>query len=360
MLSVGRSCVAQARAAALVLGLALTAAAAGREGTIEFSDGEVWTGRISLTPGKDLSIHDGPTVHHLTLEQVSELRFAPEKEELVRKWRFLEAGQTRKEESGQPYPIRHLLTTAQLAGGEAVSGHLYTTVLYVEMTNLTKKLVLLAKQRGDEGSTLQELAYPMRIAFGSAAEGLTRDVALDLSAVAAEVPLEGAEVAGLTEGALVRLPARSAGAVGQYRMPSPLGSGVILAAKKADTAYVGWPANTNADVEAAVRTALANVRDFFDQQVLCGVYREAVSGDVYSLMVLSREGATTYDAERSQPWRIEVWRWKYDEESRRLLFAGRGFFFRGIVAKGGPVPAVRLTPALGRMRTEVGRIVLDP
>jgi hypothetical protein len=63
---------------------------------------------------------------------------------------------------------------------------------------------------------------------------------------------------------------------------------------------------------------------------------------VYSAMMLVRRGPTTLDAEKSQPWRCEVWHWKYDEDEKKLLLAGRGYFFRGIIGRGEQPPAVKL------------------
>jgi hypothetical protein len=87
------------------------------------------------------------------------------------------------------------------------------------------------------------------------------------------------------------------------------------------------------------------VRDFFDGRKLLGVWRDEATGELYTLAMLTRQGQTSLDAERSQPWRLEVFRWK-EGEDQRLLLAGRGFFFRGILAKGVPPPPVRLSKEL--------------
>src|SRR5580658_5843580 len=101
-----------------------------REGRIEFSDGNAIAGKISLTPGGELKIQAGSQMRVLDLARVREIRLAPEKEEMDRNWRFKEAGQTAKEFFGEPYPVRYLQATVLLAGGESLTGHLYSTVLY--------------------------------------------------------------------------------------------------------------------------------------------------------------------------------------------------------------------------------------
>jgi len=51
-------------------------------------------------------------------------------------------------------------------------GHLYTTVLYVGGEEDARKVILPAKQRGQEGEALESLVYPARITFDGAAKEL--------------------------------------------------------------------------------------------------------------------------------------------------------------------------------------------
>ena len=191
---------------ALLLGGVAAASAQERAGKIEFSDSNVLSGIISLTPGSELKIEAGPAIRVLALDRVREIRFAPEKEEMERAWRFKEAGQTAKEFFGDPYPVRHLAVTVTLADGEKISGHLYTTVLYVADGDNVQKVILLAKQHGKEGDTFQSLVYPKLISFGDSAAA-TATVKLKLSGLGAKP-----EVIAITRGALVRLEAKRAAA----------------------------------------------------------------------------------------------------------------------------------------------------
>ena len=303
-----------------------------RPGIVQFSNGDTVAGQISLTPGAELKIVAGTTLSTLPLDKVQEIRLTPEEEVLEQKWRFPIAGQTRKEKWGVPYPVRHLRATIVLGNGQTVVGHLYTTVLYVEGPEKNQKVILEAKQRGQEGETFQALVYPASVRFTDAA------VATE-PAIRLQIGLPGTVVA-LTRGALVRLEARG------DQLPSPLGAELFIAVQTATNITVGWPAEQDAELTKVVRDALPDVRDFFDGLGLVGVWRDPLTGDVYSLMRLERHGATTLAAERSQPWRCEVWRWKFTEEGKRLLVAGRNYFFRGIVARGEPAPAVTPSPKL--------------
>ncbi len=329
--------------AVLVSGCVAGAGEAARSGRVEFSDGKALSGNISLTPGSELKLHVGNQVKVLALDQVQELRMAPEKEDMEQAYRFVEAGKAIKETQGQPYPVRYLKTTAVLAGGATLTGHLYTTVLYVEGGENTQKVILLAKQRGKEGETLKSLVYPVKVVFGDTAAKTETTMRLKLS-----LPGLGAvtEVAALTRGALLRLEAKPGTAPGEYLMPSALGKGFFLAIKSGPRIIAGWPRTTDAKLVALVRNALPNSEDFFDERRVLGVVRDEATADIYSLILAVRKGQTTLDETRSQPWRLEIYRWKPDEDGQRVMLAGQGYLFRGIGAKNEAVPAVELSDKL--------------
>ena len=64
---------------ALLLGGLAPASAQERAGKIEFSDSNILSGVISLTPGTELKIQAGPSVRVLAFDRVQEIRFTPEK-----------------------------------------------------------------------------------------------------------------------------------------------------------------------------------------------------------------------------------------------------------------------------------------
>jgi hypothetical protein len=332
---------------ALSIRTAGVASAEPREGKIEFSDGSTLAGKISLTPGSELKLHIGQQLRTLALDAVQQIRSEPEKEEMERAWRFLEAGKTAKEFTGQPYPVLYLKTTVVLAGGETITGHLYTTVLYVEGEERTQKVILLAKQRGKEGETSAAVLYPKRIAFGATAAAAEATVRLRLKLPGGTAPTQ---VAALTRGPLVRLEAKRSGATGEFTLPSPLGKEIFLAARTGPKIVVGWPQPADESLLAQVRAALPNAEDFFDQRQVLGVFRDPADGAIYSLLLAARQGKTTLDATRSQPWRLEVYRWKADDDGKKLMLAGQGYFFRGIGAHDDPLPTVMLSEKLWQIR----------
>jgi hypothetical protein len=334
----------------LALATALGAETAARPGEIQFSNGETQSGAISLTPGREFQIHTGKELRSLALDAVREIRIAPESEKMEQKWRFVEAGRVEKEKWGQPYPTRNLRAILVPVSGDSLAGHLYTTVLYVAgpatATNdaETTKVVLLAKQRGKEGETFADLVYPARIVFADPGQ-----VSQDMTGRLTIRVRNKAEVVALTRGALTRLPAAPAGREEQ-RLPSPFGAGLFLAERTDSAIRVGWPAAADAELRARIEKLFGEVRDFFDRFRLLGV--QADGEDVYALVMASRAGKTTLPAGLSQPWRLEIWRWKLDGD--QAMAAGRGYFFRGIVEQGSEPPPVALDPALWNIGIEDG------
>jgi hypothetical protein len=302
-----------------------------------------------LTPGAELKMQAASQIRVLDLARVREIRLAPEKEEMDRNWRFKEAGQTAKEFFGEPYPVRYLQTTVVLAGGETITGHLYSTVLYVERGEAAQKVLLPAKQHGNEGQSLKSLVYPTRISFGGATVADSATATLRLKWPGLE---PRSEIAALTRGALVALTPKPAGPAGDFKMASPGGKQFFLAIKTGARIVAGWPAENDEKALAQVQKALANSEDFFDQRRVLGVVRDKATGEIYSLLLAVRKGQTTLDETRSQPWRLEIYRWKTEEGSDRLMLAGQGYLFRGIGAKNEAVPEVELSDKLWLMRHE--------
>jgi len=330
----------------LLLLCGLTAARAqDRAGTIEFSDGTTLAGNLSLTPGSQFKLQAGPDVRVFGLDRVQEIRFAPEREAMERAWRFPNAGQTAKEYFGDPYPVRYLKATVTLADGEELSGHLYTTVIYVTTDSGAQKVILPAKQQGKEDETFRALVYPARISFDDSATATAGTVKLKLPGLGA-----APEVVALTRGGLVRLKAKPLDAA-EFELPSPLGQPVFLAAKSGSKIIVGWPKTADRKVLARVNAALANSEDFFDDRRILGAVEDATNSEIYSLVLAVRRGGTTLDETRSQPWRIEIYRWKQDDQGQ-IMLAGRNYFFRGIDEKGEAPPAIELSEILWQIRQD--------
>ena len=326
-----------------------------RPGVIEFSDGKSLEGNITLTPGKQIQFLDGSQQRAFGLDKVREIRFAPEEETMERAWRFPEAGKSQKEFTGQPYPIRHVKATVVLSDGGTIAGHLFTTVLYVEGKETTRKVVLYAKQRGEPGQTLGQLSYPSLIRFtDDAGPAVARlRVTMRLAGIGAQTDL-----LGLTLGSLVRLDGHPAGKPAEYDLAAPLGEELLLGCQTGNDILIGWPKTAAAKIVARIKEGITDAEDFFDGKELLGVWYDEPAGNVYSLMLLSRRGATTLGGDKTQPWRISIWRWKYDPETNQLMLAGRGDLFRGILGRGDALPTVRTSEKLWQPKIDGQTVVI--
>jgi hypothetical protein len=322
-----------------------------RGGEIQFSNGETITGAISLVSGGELKLQSGNQLHTLPFDQVREIRLLPEKETMERKWQFKEAGQVAKKYEGEPYPIRYLQAVLMLAGNQCQTGHLYTTALLVDGDDKTEKVILPAKQSGRPGESLNTLVYPTRVLLASTVTGAG---AADETSLKFRAPesLRVDEVVLLTRDNLSRFEGGQRSGSGEFLLPPLPGQTFFLAVKSGGNLAVGWPRERPETLEASVREALRSAEDFFDDRRLLGIYYDVSNANVYSLLMLARQGKTTLEKSRSQPWRLAVWRWKYQDQ--RLLLAGQNYFYRGILEKNASPPAVDLSETLWKIRRENG------
>ncbi len=339
-----------------ILGLLVASSALARPGVIEFSDGQRVEGNVTLTPGKQIQLLSGGQQRAFGLERVREIRFRPEEELMERNWRFREAGKAEKEFWGDPYPVRHVKASVVFADSTTADGHLFTTVLYVEAKEGTRKVIVYAKQRGEQKQTLAQLVYPTRIRFtDDAADSAARlKLTLKIPGVGSDM-----EVTGVAIGSLVGLYAHATGKPGEYDMTAPLGEQVAIGYRNGNEIVMGWPAGAAEKITARVREGVQDAQDFFDGKELLGVWHDEVTGNVYSLMLLHRRGHTTMGGGKTQPWRVSIWRWKYDAESNQLMLAGRCDLFREITGRGAALPRVRPSAKLWQPRIENQGVMID-
>ncbi|MGI6098506.1 MAG: hypothetical protein GX174_03010 [Lentisphaerae bacterium] len=331
------------RPAALLFAVALLAAGLPMPALADqvvWSDGESWHGRLQPSGQGDLRFHDGQRLWQWRLDQVLAFDWHPATQRMERAWRFLEAGQTAREETGEPYPTLELDCTVTLADGRAFTGHLLTTVFYLEQGAETRKIVVRRKLRGPPGQTFGDVRYPSRLIVDSAEQTVRRTLRVSLAGDRGK----GAEVALVTA-----LPATTAMPV--RRLPDGVfecevaGTGCVWAVRDDPAIDVAWQDAATPALRERLRKALTDdLRDFFDQRELLGVSTNGTpSATVLALVLFSRAGATTLGGARTQPWRLEVCRWRVDDEGQNQ-FAARAVLFRGLRAHSDPLPRVTLHP----------------
>ncbi len=367
-----------------------------RIGAVYFSDGNVLTGEISLTPGRSFKLNipkggklktkDMVTgedvqygkVRRFTFGPVREIRFYPEKEEMRRSWKFIETTKynektgeadyspAAKEYSGRPYPLRYLAATVIFNSDESLQGHLYTVTVYLKTKEKTHRLVLRSKQRGGEGSTLDELVYVQRIKLLD--EG--KNIAAKVTVKFADMRFGPKDaVQAVTKESLTPIPTKITEGNDACVVESAFGEEFYLAARKDGKYIVGWPKEQDKKLFAIVHDHIQRQRDFYNDRKLLGVTTSEDGKEVLTLVSLRRKVAPTHFGEIGgewdkelgtvvEPWRLSIWRWKYDKANQELILSARGTFFRVILLPEDPTPEVAISEKLLELQQKDDTVIV--
>jgi len=366
-----------------------------RPAAVCLSNGGVFTGDISLTPGRsfklnvpkagDLKTSDMITgedvpygkVRTFTFEPVRDIQFHPEREEMTRQWRFTETtdydektgeadySPAKKEFSGKPHPVRYLAATVNFESGESLQGHLYTTTIYLRTKDKTLRWVLRSKEQGKEGQSLEDLVYVERIRMLDKQKDIAAQVKVQLTGIRLG-PKDA--VQALTQESLTPVPTKMTGEDTCF-VASTFGEDFYLAMRQDGKYVVGWPAQKDTELLALAQDHLNRTRDFYNERHLLGAVLSKDGREVLTLVNLRRRVAPTnfgqiggeWDKERGalvEPWRLSLWRWKYDRQNRELALSDRGTFFRLIFLPKDPTPRVELSETLWRMQRKGDTVIV--
>ncbi len=376
-----------------------------RTAAVYFSDGKVLTGEISLTPGRNFKLNipkagklktkDMVTgedvqygkVRYFTFEPVREIRFYPEKEEMRRSWKFIETTKynektgeadyspAAKEYSGKPYPLRYLVATVIFNSDESLQGHLYTVTVYLKTKEKTHRLVLRSKQRGGQGTTLDELVYVRRVKLLD--EG--KDIAAKVTVKFADMRFGPEDaVQAVTKESLTPIPTKITESNNACVVDSAFGEEFYLAARKDGKYIVGWPQPITSESRpqeqdkklfAVAQDHIKRQRDFYNEKKLLGVTTSKDGREVLTLVSLRRKVAPTHFGEIGgewdgelgtvvEPWRLSIWRWKYDKANQELILSARGTFFRVILLPDDPTPEVVISEKLCQLQKKNNTVII--
>ncbi len=369
---------------------------AARTAAVYFSDGKVLTGKISLTPGRSfkLNIPKGGAlktkdmvtgedvqygkVRNFTFEPVREIRFYPEREEMRRNWKFIETTKynektgeadyspAAKEYSGLPYPLRYLTATVIFNSDESLEGHLYTATVYLKTKDKTHRLVLRSKQRGREGTSLDELVYVSRIKLLDEGKNIAAKVNVKFSDM--RFGPDDA-VQAVTKESLTPIPTTMTENDSTFVVESAFGEEFYLAARKDGKYIVGWPEEKNNTLFAIAKDHIERLRDFYNDKKLLGVTLSKDGKEVLTLVSLRRKVAPTHFGEIGgewdrelgtvvEPWRLSIWRWKYDRRNQELILSSRGTFFRVILLPENPTPEVVISRKLWELKRKDDTVIV--
>ncbi len=324
----------------LFLSLAPARAEDGRPGSVEWSNGRKLAGAISLSPGKDLRLFTQGSQASLKLDEVREIRFRPEKEEMQEGFYFPDAGQATQVKTGEIYPVRQLQTKITLSDGKVLEGHLFTTTLYVETDNGTEKIVLMAKQTGANGQKMADLFYPTEIRFDAGASSGASQIDLTHSGFS-----DAKQIVVVARPDLGLLPASQVEGKQVWTVPMGDPTRILFSVQTADGLHVAWPdAPAAPDIQQAITASLKVMQDFYDTRTLLACFADA--DDVSSLVMMKRTGITNGFSADRQPWSLVILRWKYDSTGKKATLLNRAALATGRSDSNSPLPEVFKKEAL--------------
>lgn len=373
-------------AVVLLFSLSTLCRAAPRKAAVYYSDGKVLTGRIALTSGRKfkLNIPAGGTikttdmitgedvpygkVRQFTFDPVSEIRFHPKREEIRQDWKFVEKTKydektavadfspAKKEFWGETYPLRYLSCEVLFSSGETIAGHLYSVVLYLETEEKTSRIIIRSKQRGDKGTKMDDLVYVTKIKMLDQGEDIAADVIVRFAAMAFE---PNDVVQAVTRDSLTPVPTERGDDPGTFIVKSTFGEDFYLAVRKGRRCFVGWPRTKDRKLFTIAESHVKRQRDFYNDKKLLSVMLSTDGKEVLTLLNLRRRFAPTnfgsiggeWDKQRGtivEPWRLSIWRWKYDPVNQDMLLSARGTFFRLIFLPEHPTPEAEISEELWR------------
>jgi len=367
-----------------------------RRGAVYYSDGKVLTGEIFLTAGRTfkLNIPAGGTlktkdifgedvkygkVRKFDFSPLAEIRFYPQREEMRQKWKFV--GKTQynektavadytpapKEFWGEQYPIRYLAATVIFTNGEERQGHLFTTTVYLKTDQRTHQIVLRSKQRGKEGTKMEDLVYVNRIRLLDGGKGIAGEVEVKFTEL--RLGKEDA-VQAVTKRSLTPVPTKRTAKDDTAVVESAFGEEFTLAVQKDGVYYVGWPGEQDQKLFDLAADHIKRQRDFYNDRKLLGIYQAPGKQEVSTLVNLRRRHAPTHFGEIGgewdaklgcivEPWRLSIWRWKYDAKEKEMILTARGTFFRKIFLPEDPTPLAVTTEGLWNLKREKDTVFVE-
>jgi hypothetical protein len=159
---------------------------------------------------------------------------------------------------------------------------------------------------------------------------------------------------------------------------SAFGEEFYLAVRKDGKYIVGWPPpETRGDrpkeqdkkLFAIAKDHIRRQRDFYNEKKLLGVTFGKDGKEVLTLVNLRRKVAPTHfgkiggewDRELGtvvEPWRLSIWRWKYDRRNQELILSSRGTFFRVILLPENPTPEVFISENLWEIKKQGDTVIV--
>jgi len=245
--------------------------------------------------------------------------------------------------------LREFITQVIFNSSEKFTGHLYSVVIYVQTDSKTKKIVIRSKQRGKPGQSLDDLVYLRKIKILNKNTKFIKDITVTADNL---IFTKDDEFAVVLKKSLIPLSGRFKDKH-SFTVTGTLGESFYTAVYQNTKGIytVAWPGQNDANLFDLTNDHLQRQRDFYNDKILLGVINIPHSNEVLSLVNLRRRHAPTHFGKIGgewdskigsivEPWRLSIWRWKLNKDTKELMLTGRGTFFRKILLPKTPTPGV--------------------
>ena len=138
------------------------------DAVINTSDGKSYTGTITGTLGKEMTIFNRQEKRYVdfALSGVARIDVQIEEEREEKEWSWKESGSDEKVYTGKTYPVRKYVTTLTLAEDKKIVGDLSGPIYFTAPDGKEQFFVLRKTQKGDEGQKPSDLIYVKSIVIG--------------------------------------------------------------------------------------------------------------------------------------------------------------------------------------------------
>ena len=281
-----------------------------RDAIVEMSDGRTIAGQVYVTQDR-LTIYNEAQKRHVSVG-VSDIRKVEtliEKEEMERKWIFLQDGRDEKFYTDQTYPARYFNARVTFHDGSTMTGHISSRSVFVRTEGGTVRLMLRRKLQGEVGEGLADLVYLKTLTF-TAAKGKGT-----VGTISGRVKLPAGERLLAVKAIHLQhdfVAAAQISAGGGFRIVQCTGGTYDLIVVSDKTIYVYFSREKDKDaarLHAGVLDEIRNwaklVRDFFHLQE--PVYGAGNKDRAYMLVRKERHGGMTAAGGARLLRRYDVW-----------------------------------------------------
>jgi len=257
---------------------------------------------------------------------------------------------------GEPYPVRELQAVVTFTSGEVLQGALSRCAIYIypEDSFTAERFIVRSQERGEEGEDFDDIVHVEEVRFIE--EGAQFDAKHTIQ-FKASVPDGLESVWALTRETLAPLsPEPVSGSNDTVEVGGAYGESFSVAIKKNGVYYIGWNEQATEQMYEVAAKHVKELRDFYNERELLGVYDIEGSHDVLTLLRLRRTDAHIlidsdehHDFEgtgNKEPYRISVLRWRFNADDNSMALVRRGSFFRKHIHESKPTPRGVPTEAL--------------